>query len=80
MDQFFYLLRFKRVPWPYGLSVLAVALRQFFLTDNTSVCSYLSTDELSDELENAYLISVQVRPDGLSVSSINKANEHFERG
>ena len=32
------------------------------------------TQYLSDELGNACLISVQVPPDGLSVSSINRAN------
>ena len=49
------------------------------MIDNQSVCPYLYTEGLSDKLENAFLISMQVRPDGLYrnlfVSSINRDND-----
>ena len=52
-------------------SSLVVELsREFVLTDNPSVCPYLYSEGLSDEPENACLISMQARRDGISFSSI----------
>ena len=44
---------------------------------DVSVCPYLHTDLLADKLENNCLIKMQVRPDGSSVSSINRTNVYL---